>query len=164
MTLYLEKEGDLSLPFDAKKQAELVAEEALNVLSCPYEVEINLLLTMNAEIRKLNQEYRGIDRETDVLSFPLNEFDVPGVFDFLGEDEDAFDPDSGELLLGDIVISKEKVLSQAEEYGHSPLREFSFLIAHSVLHLTGYDHMEEEDRILMEEKQRTILDKLGIER
>ncbi len=164
MTLYLEEEGDLSLPFDAKKQAELVAEEALNVLSCPYEVEINLLLTMNAEIRKLNQEYRGIDRETDVLSFPLNEFDVPGVFDFLEEDEDAFDPDSGELLLGDIVISKEKVLSQAEEYGHSPLREFSFLIAHSVLHLTGYDHIEEEDRILMEEKQRTILDKLGIER
>ncbi len=164
MTLYLEEEGDLSLPFDAKKQAELVAEEALNVLSCPYEVEINLLLTMNAEIRKLNQEYRGIDRETDVLSFPLNEFDVPGVFDFLEEDEDAFDPDSGELLLGDIVISKEKVLSQAEEYGHSPLREFSFLIAHSVLHLTGYDHIEEEDRILMEEKQRTILNKLGIER
>ncbi len=164
MTLYLEEEGDLSLPFDAKKQAELVAEEAFNVLSCPYEVEINLLLTMNAEIRKLNQEYRGIDRETDVLSFPLNEFDVPGVFDFLEEDEDAFDPDSGELLLGDIVISKEKVLSQAEEYGHSPLREFSFLIAHSVLHLTGYDHIEEEDRILMEEKQRTILNKLGIER
>ncbi len=164
MTLYLEDEGSAPLPFDAEKQAALVADETLKFLHCPYEAQINLLLTMNAEIRKLNQEYRGIDRATDVLSFPMIDFEVPGDFAFLEEEPDAFDPDSGELLLGDIVISVEKVLSQAEEYGHSPLREFSFLIAHSVLHLTGYDHIEEEDRIRMEEIQRTILEQLGIVR
>ena len=67
-------------------------------------------------------------------------------------------------MLGNIVISKEKVISQAEEYGHSVKREFSFLIAHSMLHLLGYDHMEEEERAVMEEKQRAVLDKLGITR
>ena len=76
--------------------------------------------------------------------------------------EDCFDPESGELTLGDIVISKEKVLSQAEEYGHSPKREYAFLIAHSVLHLTGYDHMEEEERQVMEQKQREIMERLDI--
>ena len=75
---------------------------------------------------------------------------------------EAFDPESGELVLGDIVISKEKVLAQAEEYGHSPRREYAFLIAHSVLHLCGYDHMEEEERLVMEQKQREILEKLEI--
>ena len=73
-----------------------------------------------------------------------------------------FDPESGELTLGDIVISKEKVLTQAEEYGHSPMREYAFLIAHSVLHLTGYDHMEDEERQVMEQKQREIMERLDI--
>ncbi len=76
--------------------------------------------------------------------------------------EDCFDPESGELTLGDIVISKEKVLTQAEEYGHSPKREYAFLIAHSVLHLTGYDHMEDEERQVMEQKQREIMERLDI--
>ena len=81
---------------------------------------------------------------------------------FLEEYCECFEPESGELLLGDIVISKEKVFSQAEEYGHSVEREFAFLIAHSVLHLCGYDHMEEEERLLMERMQREILEKLDI--
>lgn len=75
-----------------------------------------------------------------------------------------FVPRVGNWTLGDIVISKERVLSQAEEYGHSPRREYAFLIAHSVLHLTGYDHMEEEERQVMEQKQREIMERLDIPR
>ena len=75
---------------------------------------------------------------------------------------EAFNPESGELMLGDIVISKEKVLSQAEEYGHLPKREYAFLIAHSMLHLFGYDHMVDEERVVMEAKQKEIMEKVGI--
>lgn len=162
MMLYLEEEGELKLPLPVKELAEEVAEAALDDIGCPYEAELNLLLTMNAQIREMNREFRDIDRETDVLSFPMLEYEAPGDFRFLEAREDCFEPESGRLLLGDIVISKEKVLSQAEEYGHSPKREFAFLIAHSVLHLSGYDHMEEEERQVMEDRQRQILEKLNI--
>ena len=77
---------------------------------------------------------------------------------------DCFHPETGELLLGDIVISAEKVLEQAAEYGHSVKREYAFLIAHSMLHLSGYDHMEPEEAAVMEQKQREILETLGITR
>ena len=87
---------------------------------------------------------------------------LPGDFSFVEEEAEAFNPESGELMLGDIVISKEKVLAQAEAYGHSPKREFAFLIAHSMLHLFGYDHMEEEERLVMEERQREIMEKVRI--
>ena len=76
----------------------------------PYEAEVNLLLTENAQIHEMNKEFRGIDRATDVLSFPMIDYPEPGTFDFLEEQEDCFDPESGELTLGDIVISKEKFL------------------------------------------------------
>ena len=102
----------------------------------------------------MNLEHRGIDRATDVLSFPMLEFDHPGDFSIIDEETaDVFDPESGELMLGDIVISVDKVLEQAQEYGHSPKREYAFLIAHSMLHLCGYDHMDDEERKVMEEKQ-----------
>lgn len=110
----------------------------------------------------MNAEFREIDRATDVLSFPMVDYEEPGEFEFLEEADEYFHPETGELMLGDIVISKEKVLSQSEEYGHSPRREYAFLIAHSMLHLMGYDHMEEEERLCMEAKQRDILDRLNI--
>ena len=116
----------------------------------PYEVQVNLLLTMNDEIHEMNRDFRNIDRATDVLSFPMLEYETPGDFSHFESEEDCFDSETGELLLGDIVISKEKVIAQAEEYGHSVKREYAFLIAHSVLHLSGYDHMEEEERIEMD--------------
>ena len=120
-------------------------------------------LQQNEEIRKLNRSARGLDRPTDVLSFPMLEYDRPGDFLWLeSEPQDAFNPETGELMLGDIVISKDRVLAQAEEYGHSPVREYAFLIAHSMLHLFGYDHMEEEERRLMEERQRGIMEKVNI--
>ncbi len=164
MTLSLELETEFDVDFDYKKVAEKVVEYALDYLECPYEAQVNLLITNNEEIRHINKEYRDIDRDTDVLSFPMIEYEEPGSFDSIDESGDFFDPDSGELVLGDIIICAGKVFDQAEEYGHSVKREFAFLITHSILHLTGYDHMNEGDAALMEEKQEIILDKLGIKR
>lgn len=164
MTLLFEEEGDLQLPLETKELAEEVIEAALDYEGCPYEATVSLLLTMNNEIQEMNQNFREIDQATDVLSFPMIAYEEAGTFDFLEEDDSAFDPESGELVLGDIVISKERVIAQAEEYGHSIRREYAFLIAHSMLHLMGYDHMEEEERAVMEQKQRDILEQLGITR
>ena len=162
MTLIFEEEGDLTLDLPCEELAKKVIEAALDYEECPYEVEVNLLLTMNDEIQEMNRNFRQIDRPTDVLSFPMIVYEEAGSFDFLEDVIDAFHPESGELMLGDIVISKEKVISQAEEYGHAVEREYAFLIAHSMLHLFGYDHMEEAERIVMETKQREILEQLQI--
>lgn len=162
MTLLFEEEGDLTLPLECKEIAEAVIDAALDYVGCPYEAEINLLLTMNEQIQEMNANFRNIDRATDVLSFPMVDYETPGEFDFLEERDDCFHPETGELILGDIVISKEKVISQAEEFGHSLKREYAFLIAHSMLHLSGYDHMEEEERNEMERMQRELMEKLNI--
>ena len=162
MTLIFEEEGELKLDLPCEELATKVIEAALDYEECPYEVEVNLLLTMNDEIQEMNQNFRQIDRATDVLSFPMIDYEEAGNFDFLEDVMDAFHPESGELMLGDIVISKEKVISQAEEYGHSIEREYAFLIAHSMLHLFGYDHMEENERLVMEIKQKEILEQLQI--
>ena len=112
-----------------------VIEAALDYEKCPYEAQVYVLLTDNEEIHEINKEHRQIDRPTDVLSFPMADYEKEGDFSFLEEAQDCFHPESGELLLGDIVISADKVLKQAENYGHSPLREYAFLIVHSLLHL-----------------------------
>lgn len=164
MTVYFEEEGELKLELDCEQIADTVVEGVLDYENCPYEVEVNLLLTMNKEIQEMNAQFREIDRATDVLSFPMIDFENTGEFDFLEEDDSYFNCDTGELMLGDIVISKEKVIAQAEEYGHTIKREYAFLIAHSMLHLLGYDHMEEQERLEMERKQKEILEQLGITR
>ena len=148
MTFYVESETDKTLPFDVEEVADKVIIETLDSENCPYEVSVNVLLTDNEGIHAMNHQYRGIDRPTDVLSFPNVDYENPA--DFTGiEDtiEDYFDPENGELCLGDIVISVEKVYEQSEEYGHSLMREYAFLIAHSMLHLLGYDHMAPEDSV-----------------
>lgn len=138
---------------------------ALDEEKCPYESQVYVLLTDNEQIREINLEHRGIDSPTDVLSFPLCHFPRPGDFSRLEEEEaDAFHPDTGELILGDIIVSVDKIKEQAKEYGHSPTRELAFLTAHSMLHLMGYDHMEEDDRLDMEARQRIILDECGYKR
>lgn len=162
MTVLFEEEGELTLPLECEVLAQKVIEAAADYVGCPYEAEVNLLLTMNEEIHEMNYNFREIDRATDVLSFPMVDYDEPGEFDFLDDAMEYFNPETGELMLGDIVISKEKVISQAEEYGHSIEREYAFLIAHSMLHLFGYDHMEEEERQVMEAKQKDILEQLQI--
>ena len=164
MRIYLENEGELELDLNYQEVAQRVGDAVLDYEQCPYESEVELLLTMDEEIREMNREFRDIDRATDVLSFPMIAYESPADFAFLEEDESCFDPDTGELMLGNIVISKQKVVEQAEEYGHTVEREYAFLIAHSMLHLLGYDHMEEEERAVMEKKQREILDGLGITR
>ena len=165
MSLFIEEEGGSALPFDVEETARSVVEAALELEECHYEAEVSLLLTTDEEIHKMNLEFRQIDRATDVLSFPMLEYETPGDLSGIDEErEELFDPESGELILGDIVISKDKVLSQAEQYGHSPKREYAFLIAHSMLHLFGYDHMEEEERRIMEERQRRIMEKVQIPR
>ena len=165
MTFYVENETESSLPFDVEDIVEKVCTAVLDAEGCPYEVQINVVITDNAGIRELNREARGIDRETDVLSFPNVDFEAEGVFD-IDEDAEAdyFDPDSGELMLGDIMISVDKVFEQAGEYGHSVMREFAFLVAHSMFHLCGYDHMEEQEAKVMEMKQEAVLAELGITR
>ena len=117
MTLSLELETEFDVDFDYKKVAEEVVEYALDYRECPYEAQVNLLITNNEEIRHINKEYRDIDRDTDVLSFPMIEYEEPGSFDSIDESGDFFDPDSGELVLGDIIICAGKVFDQAEEYG-----------------------------------------------
>lgn len=165
MTIHIEEETRIPFEFSYASLIERAIEGALDFIGCPYEAEINVLLTDNASIREINNENREIDAATDVLSFPFAEYTTPGDFESLEEEQpEVFHPESGELMLGDIVISVERVLSQAEEYGHSPERELGFLTVHSILHLCGYDHMEEEERKVMEQKQKEIMDLLKLYR
>lgn len=115
------------------------------------DTSFNLIIVDNKYIHELNKTYRNIDRETDVITFAL-------------EDEDSIVVGSDERILGDIYISLDKAKSQAEEYGHSLLRELSFLAVHGFYHLLGYDHMTEEDEKVMFGKQREVLEEYGITR
>ena len=162
MTLYFDEEGEASLPLSCEELAVKIVKTVLDDAGCPYEAQVNLLLTEDSEIHRMNVEFRNINRPTDVLSFPMIEYERPGAFDFLDSKEDCFDPETGELVLGDIVISKDRVISQAGEYGHSIKREFAFLITHSMLHLIGYDHINKDEQVIMEAKQRQIMNVLGI--
>ncbi|SKB72030.1 probable rRNA maturation factor [Lachnospiraceae bacterium] len=165
MTFYIEKETETELGIPYEEIYHEVALEVLNQEGCPYEVEVSLTLVDPHDIQETNREFRGIDRVTDVLSFPMIDYDEPGDFSQVEERfSDCFNPETGELMLGDIVICLDRAKEQAEEYGHSVKREFAFLIAHSMLHLLGFDHMEDEEARVMEAKQRQALDHLGITR
>ena len=122
--------------------------------------EINVLVTDDASIRTINKAYRNIDKATDVLSFPMFEL-TPGE---LPGEEDA-DPGTGLVPLGDMVISLEHVAAQAKEYGHSNRRELAYLVTHSVLHLLGYDHLDEGPmKAQMREHEEAIMKRLDLER
>ena len=165
MTFYAENETSYNFDFDWESVYNEVALGVLDMEECPYETEVNLLLTDNEGIQEFNRQNRNIDAPTDVLSFPNVEYDVPSNFEIAEKfPMDYFEPDSGELILGDIIISVEKVEQQALEYGHSKKREFAFLVAHSMLHLCGYDHMTPEEEKIMIEKQEFVLNKLKITR
>lgn len=162
MTINIEKEVEVSFPFDYKKLAEEVVLAALDAEDFPFEAEIGLLLVSLKGIQEINFQQRNLDKPTDVLSFPMIAYERPGDFASIEQEEDNFNPDTGEAMLGDIVLCVDKVKEQAERFGHSEMREFSFLILHSMLHLFGYDHMTKEEAGEMEEKQRKILDQMGI--
>jgi len=164
MTIHIENEVDASFDFEYEKVIESVVLEALDFEGCPYEASVEVVLTDDANIQEVNKEMRQLDKSTDVLSFPMAFYETPADFDGLEEQDDVFDPDSGEYMLGDIMISVDHVRNQAKEFGHSEKRELAFLVAHSMLHLMGYDHMEDSERLVMEEKQNQILENLGITR
>lgn len=164
MTFQIENETEIKFPFDYEQVIKDTILAALDYEECPYESEVNVLLTDNAGIREVNKETRNIDKETDVLSFPIAEYETPADFDGLEAQPDVFNPETGEYMLGDIMISLEKVIAQAEEYNHSKKRELAFLVAHSMLHLMGYDHMDDEERKQMEERQDAVLQSIGITR
>ena len=135
-------------------------EKVLEYEDFPEDAEISLTFTDNCGIKEQNAQSRGIDKPTDVLSFPLLDINQDGELELC--DEDFAD---GAVLLGDIVISTEKALQQAREYGHSELRELAFLTVHSMLHLLGYDHERSADEEKeMFQKQEEILSLLGITR
>ncbi len=164
MTILFEEEVEFLFPFDYKEVATAVITKALDTEGFPYEVEVGLTMTDDVSICEINRKFRGKDSATDVLSFPLISYETPGDFSGLEEMDDVFHPETGEAMLGDIVVSVDHVASQAKEYGHSMRREFAFLVAHSMLHLMGYDHMVPDEAKIMEEKQKTILDLLNITR
>lgn len=129
--------------------------------SLPYEVSV--VITDNLGIQAINFEFRKLDKCTDVLSFPMLDYETGyfknGVTKIIYEDTN---PENGAIILGDIVISIEKAVSQAEEYGHSYMRELAFLVVHSVLHLLGHDHNQESDKIIMRNKEEDILNILNL--
>ena len=165
MTFYVENETEVRFEFDEEQLIEKVAVKTLSMLECPYEVEVNVVITDSEGIRQYNRDYRDIDKETDVLSFPAVDYEAPADFSLVEEHElDYINPDSGELFLGDIMLCTERIFSQAQEYGHTVFREFAFLIAHSMLHLLGYDHISKEEETEMFSLQEKILEELGITR
>ncbi|MCR4693876.1 MAG: rRNA maturation RNase YbeY [Pseudobutyrivibrio sp.] len=164
MTVYIEEEVTVDFDFDYKKIAKQVIETSLDHLGFPFEAEVSITITDAEGIQAINKEFRDIDSPTDVLSFPMIDYESAGDFSKIEKNEDLFNPESGEVILGDVVLCIERIHSQAEEYGHSLLREYAFLITHSMLHLMGFDHMTDSDASAMEEKQREILDILKISR
>lgn len=138
----------------------LAVSTSLDYMEFPKKSEISVMFVDNEEIRELNKLHRGIDRATDVLSFPMFEYDEDGE---IIEDDLDFNPD-GEMILGDIVISLERADEQAREYGHSFEREVGFLTVHSMLHLFGFDHMNPDDEEEMFGYQREILDEMKLTR
>lgn len=128
-------------------------EETLKTENFTNNVEISLSIVDNKEIKKLNSIHRNIDKETDVLSFPMLD-------EFNNIENNMLHP----ILLGDIIISIDKAMTQAKDYGHSLERELCFLTVHSMLHLLGYDHMDKDEEKIMFEKQDIILNNLNIRR
>ena len=165
MTLNLITEEAPGFSFHYREFAGKIIESALQHEHFPYPAEVNLSLVNSEQMHELNLQERGIDRPTDVLSFPLVDYEAPADYSLLEENKIFYlNPDTDEVPLGDIVLSVDHVKSQAAEYGHSEKREYAFLIVHSMLHLLGYDHMEEEERALMQAREKEILKELRIVR
>ena len=152
MKIYIDfsdEQDKVKLDFSAEKLIEDCAKEE----KIENDAEVSVTFVDNGQIHELNKIHRNIDRETDVLSFPMG-------------DENGFEMNRGNnaILLGDIVVSLEKAVMQSEEYGHSLKREVAFLITHSLFHLLGYDHETPEEEKEMFDKQEKVLEKLGITR
>lgn len=146
MDFYIDnRQAKFEITSNLEKLIEDIINESLKVEGLSDDYEVSISFVENDEIRALNKEYRGVDKETDVLSFPLDdEFDL------------------GTPLLGDIIISMEKAEEQALEYGHTIEREVGYLIAHSMFHLMGYDHIDENDKEIMRKQEKQVMNNLKI--
>lgn len=148
------RQKQVELPEGLRTNIRKCCEEALSAEQIEVDSEVSVTVVDNAEIKKLNREHRDKDKVTDVLSFPMG---ADGEYDI--------NPDTGRIMLGDIVISASKAEDQAKEYGHSLMRELCFLTTHSMFHLLGYDHeVSVEEEKIMFDKQNMVLEKLGITR
>ena len=155
MTLLCDNRTETTVDEDILQAAERAAYMTLVYDEFDTECEVSLSFVTDGEIRDINKSFRGIDKATDVLSFPQIDYDT---------DEEVMTNEKGEIVLGDIIISLDTAQKQAEEYGHSLKREICFLTVHSMLHLLGYDHMTEEEEKEMFAKQKAVLDMAGIKR
>ncbi|MGV3024372.1 rRNA maturation RNase YbeY [Clostridium thermobutyricum] len=165
--IYLDnRQEEIKVSEELIKDMEKVIYFALKEEEVENECEVSLVLVNNDEIREINNDTRNIDKATDVLSFPMLDYPKGKVFkDVYKEKEfDEVYLDGEELVLGDIVLSLEKALEQSKEYNHSYEREVFYLIVHSILHLLGYDHMIEEEKVIMRKREEEILNKLDIRR
>ncbi|NLY46195.1 MAG: rRNA maturation RNase YbeY [Tissierella sp.] len=146
MEIYIDnRQSEINISEYMEELFQKVIKESLLVEGKSLDYEVSVSLVDNSEIKELNRDYRGVDNETDVLSFPLDDdfgMDLP--------------------LLGDIIISVEKAVEQAEEYGHSLERELAYLTAHSMFHLMGYDHMEKEEKEIMRSKEKLVMQNVGL--
>lgn len=159
MSVFIDNRQD-KIKVDEATEAFVVQiiEKVLSYEECEEEYEISISFVDNEEMRSLNMKYRGVDKETDVLSFPMAEF----IEEEHEEGSEAYEYIEEEIVLGDIVISMEKALKQAEEYGHSLNQEMAFLIIHGMLHLFGYDHEDEATEGEIFDKQESILKELNL--
>lgn len=178
-------ENEYTLPFDEKRLSKKIAQKVFEVENISYDFSFTISIVSNKKIKSINKKMRGIDKSTDVLSFPYINFDKPSNFKKYIKtkriilisnwkesiikpkyiiDPSIMDIDSNTIYLGDIVISYDTMIKQAKDYGHSIKREYSFLLTHSLLHLLGYDHMVKKDENKMFKKQELILSSLSINR
>lgn len=144
---YDDRQDDIEITEEIKNLIEKSISAVLKVENLDENVEVSVSFVGDDEIRDLNREYRGVDKSTDVLSFPM---------------DDEFIIDN--RILGDVIINTRRVMEQAEELGHSNERELSYLTVHSILHLLGYDHMEDEDKKEMREREKLAMKELSIYR
>ncbi|MGL5869900.1 rRNA maturation RNase YbeY [Clostridium chrysemydis] len=165
--IYVENNQDkIEVSEDLIKKIKEVINFALKEEYVNIKTEISVLLVDNEEIREINNQTRNIDRATDVLSFPMLDFEDKKVYKEVYKDEKFDDSyfDGEDLVLGDMVLSLERAKEQSEEFNHSFEREVFYLIVHSVLHLLGYDHMEEDEKSIMRKREEEILGSLEIVR
>ncbi|MBQ8298769.1 MAG: rRNA maturation RNase YbeY [Clostridia bacterium] len=145
---------------DEENLIRTVVDTVLREENVIKKLDVYITLTNNENIQKINAEHRNIDKPTDVLSFPMFEREeIPNLK--MAEDDSK---EQEEMMLGDIIVSVEKVREQAEEYGHSFKRELAYLVTHGMLHLLGYDHMIDEEKVVMRKREEEILEILDIKR
>jgi probable rRNA maturation factor len=143
--LFDNRQDRILLEKSTEELIEKVIETTLRMEGMTLDYEVSVSFVTNEEIRDLNKQYRNMDRETDVLSFPFDD-----------------DFETGTRILGDIVLSVEKAMDQAEDFGHSVERELAYLTVHSTLHLIGYDHLSEDDKLEMRQREKAIMKELQI--